>query len=350
MSRRQDTLVLRSPGGRFSRRYAVRAAWVTCGLVGTTLCLGIADLCLGAYPTPLASVLRALSGGGDEAVRLVVLEWRLPRIAAALIFGSALGLSGAIFQALARNPLGSPDLIGIDAGAMTGMLLASTVLGLTGQAAAAGAFAGGATAGLATWLLAGRTNGLDFILVGIGIAMMLTALNTWVMAGLRLEVAVAAATWFSGALQDIEPLPLALVTLPLFSLMLVAIAVRRHLRVLELGEAVAVGLGIRVGALRATLVATGAALSIIVTATAGPIGFVALAAPQLARLLAGTGALPLPAAAAMGALLLVTADLVAAHLFAPLQLPVGRVTLVGGGAYLVWMLLRDALAKTSRHA
>ena len=342
--------MLRSPGERVSRRISVRSAGVTGGVLAAALCLGAVDLSLGAFPTPPAAVLRALGGGGGDALRMVVLEWRLPRIAAALIFGAALGLSGAIFQALTRNPLGSPDLIGIDAGAMTGMLLAGSALGMTGQAVSAGAFAGGTAVGLATWLLARRTSGLGFILIGIGIAMMLTALNTWMMAGLRLEVATTAAAWFSGALHDMEPLPLALAAVPLCLLMVAVMVVQRHLQGLELGEAVATSLGVRVGALRATLIVTGAALTIIVTATAGPIGFIALAAPQLARLLAGTGSLPLPAAAAMGALLLVSADLIAAHLFAPLHLPVGRVTLVGGGAYLAWMLLRDALTVSSRHA
>ncbi|WP_159994347.1 iron chelate uptake ABC transporter family permease subunit [Roseomonas sp. 18066] len=294
------------------------------------LALGFVGLSLGRYPTPPAAVLATLLGGGDAAQQLVILEWRLPRVLAALLLGAALGVSGAILQALSRNPLGSPDLVGIDAGAFAGMLLAGPF---------PGALLGGALAMLAAQGLAGGAGGLRFVLTGVGLAAMLNAFNSWVLAGAQLEVAAAAAAWAGGTLDGMEPAQLWLLGLAL-PLLGGALLLQRSLGLLALGDDVARGLGLPVRRARGALLALSAALTILATACAGPIGFVALAAPSLAQLATGGTARQLAPVAAMGALLLVAADLLATHLFAPVRLPVGRVTLACGGAWLLWRLLR----------
>lgn len=336
------TRTVRLFGERISGRVYLQALLAMTVVIFAVLLLAFTDLSLGAYATSPSTVLEALVGGGDHDVRLAVIEWRLPRVAAALLFGAALGMSGAIFQSLARNPLGSPDLMGIDAGAFTGVLAVILFAGLTPGGIVAGAFAGGTASALIAYFLARGTSGLRFILTGVGIAMPLTAFNTWMLSTSRLEVATTAATWGAGSLDGLENGSIIPVATWLMALMACALCLQRSARSLDLGDDVARALGIELGALRAGLLCLAGALTISVTALAGPVGFVALAAPQLARLAMRSPGLSLTAAATMGAALLVGADIISLHLFAPTRLPVGLVTLVGGGAYLLVLLLWQA--------
>lgn len=335
---RRPTITLRLFEEGISARLAIRPLLVGNLLLLTTLVIAFIDLSLGAYSTPLPQVLNALRGAADEKLAMVIFEWRMPRIAAALFFGAALGVSGAIFQSLTRNPLGSPDVIGIDAGAFTGVLVIIMFFGSAPWQFALGALCGSVAAAGTVFVISCGTTGLRFILTGVGIGIALTAINTWFLSTARLEAAMSAADWGAGALDGIEAGWLLPVAVALCALIVLALALQRAVSAMELGSDVALALGVPVDTIRLAMLLTGGALTTIVTASAGPIGFVALAAPQLARMLAGTPGLSLPLSAAMGAVLLTTADLVAANAFAPGRLPVGVVTFSGGGAYLLWLL------------
>jgi iron complex transport system permease protein len=257
--------------------------------------------------------------------------------------GAALGASGAVFQALTRNPLGSPDIIGFTSGAATGALVQILVIGGTSLAISGGALFGGLASALIVYLLAAGRGAVGYrlVLVGIGLNAMLWAVNSYLLITARLEDAMSAQVWLVGSLngrswEQLWPV-LGVVVLCLPLLMIAA----RPLGLLEMGDDAARSLGVHAGRVRVVIVVLGVALAAGATATAGPIAFVALAAPQLARRLTGSVAVGVLPAALMGALLLTVSDLVAQRLFAPMQLPVGIATGVVGGLYLIWLLLSE---------
>ncbi len=336
--------VWRTRGDAVSLRVGRRAVVVTTALVLLALATGVVALALGDYVVPVPDVLGALVGTVDGPARTVVVNWRLPRVLLALLLGAGLGVSGAVFQSLTRNPLGSPDIIGFASGSYTGALLAMLVVGGGYGATATGSLLGGLATAAVVYLLAyrGGVQGFRLIVVGIGVSAMLGSVNTWLILKADLQLAMMAAVWGAGSLNAVgwshvgPTLAVLLVLAPVLAVL------GRRASVLEMGDDAAHALGLAPERTRAALVVTGVALTALATAVAGPIAFVSLAAPQLARRLtrgAGVGLVP---AAAMGALLLVVSDVLAQRAFAPTQLPVGVVTVSIGGGYLVWLLAREA--------
>ena len=341
----------------YNRRFVVircLADRLSCRLDGRSLVAGTFILALsavlaglsltsGKYPIALVDVIGALTGHGEDQVRMIVVEWRLPRIALALLLGGALGMSGAIFQCLTRNPLGSPDILGFSAGSHTGALVVILLLSGGYYEVAFGALAGGFVTAMAVYLLAYRrgVQGFRLIVVGIGVAAMLSAFNIWMMREAELQVAMSAAIWGSGSLnglgfEHLLPVAIALsVTTPLALLLL------PPMRQLEMGDDVARASGVDVNHTRMALMILGVALIAIVTASAGPISFVALAAPQIARRLTRSAGVTLIPSALTGALLLLAADGAAQHLLGA-QLPVGVMTVSIGGLYFIWLLIRES--------
>ena len=338
-----DTIVLRAGG--VSLRSSRRAVLV-CGLLVPVL-LGcvLAALSMGSRPLSPAEVLAALAPHAQGPDRLVVVEWRAPRAVAAALFGACLGLSGAVFQSLTRNPLGSPDIIGLNTGAYTGVVCV-ILLGGSGYAAmAGGALLGGLGTALLVYLLALRQGmrGFRLIIVGIAVSAMLTSVNTWFSVKADLDVALRAAVWGAGTLNGVGWAPVGLSAAAAVLLFLALPVLGRRMRQLELGDDTAAVLGVPVERTKALLVVVGVGLTSVVTAATGPIAFVALAAPQIARRLTGRGGVvDLTGSALVGAVLLSLADLVAQHAFAHTSLPVGAVTVCLGGGYLVWLLLRES--------
>ena len=325
-------------GGWVPRRGVVVA------LVSITLAvlLAIGALGLGDLPLSPAEVVRALFATDGGFTSTVVRNWRLPRVLGTLVFGSALAVSGAIFQSLTRNPLGSPDVIGFATGAYTGALIALTVVGTGVVSASLGALAGGLLTAVVVYLLAytGGMQGFRLIIVGIAVTAMLHALNLFLLLRAQEEVAMAASIWGAGsvALLSWDKLIPAVVSLLLCTPGLLLVP---HLRQLELGDDAAAAHGVSVERVRIGLVLFAVALVAIVTAATGPIAFVALAAPQVARRLAGSAGIPLVSSAVVGAVLLLGADLIAQHAL-PVDLPVGIVTVVLGGIYLLTLLIQEA--------
>ncbi|MFI7281866.1 FecCD family ABC transporter permease [Micromonospora chersina] len=332
-------IVLRLPGG-LSLRLRPRALAV--GLAGALLALALAVLAVGAgdYPIAPADVLRVLAGGGSPAERFIVTELRLPRLVTALAVGAALGLAGAVFQSLTRNPLGSPDVLGVTSGAATGALVVVVLGG--GSAALAGAAAsGGLATGLLLYALAGRhgVGGHRLVLVGIGVTAILTGVNGWLLTRAPLMDAARAALWLTGSL-DGRGWANALPVLGALAVLLPAVLLARApaLRLLEMGDDSAAGLGVPVRRVRVAALGAAVLLVSVAAAAAGPVSFLALTAPHLARRLARAPGPNLLPSAVVGAALLLAADQLAQHAVAGRQLPVGVVTGVLGGGYLAWLL------------
>lgn len=340
------SVTVRGPRGWPSGRIGVRYVIVVGLLILAALAVAVIALASGDYHVAPLRVLDTVFGGGTSQEQLVVNQWRLPRVAAALVLGGALGASGAIFQSLTRNPLGSPDIIGFNTGAYTGALVVLLVLGGTQQlTTAAGALIGGVLTALVVYLFAFRrgVTGFRLIIVGIGISAMLASINTWLILKADLDESMSAATWGGGTLNALDWAQVTPALVAIAVLVPLVALIGYLLPMVEMGDDAASALGIPVERVRLAAVIVGVALTAVATAVAGPIAFVALAAPQVARRLTGSSGVPIAGAAAMGSLLLVASDAVAQHGFGTTVLPVGVVTASIGGVYLVWLLAREAL-------
>lgn len=341
--------------GRRTVRLAVRGlSWqvplrgviVSAILIAIIVFVGLASMTIGSYDLSAGEVFAALvDPAADPDNRQVVLEWRLPRLLFALLCGAALALSGGIFQSLTRNPLGSPDIIGFGVGAQFGVTIMMIVLGLnTYLLKAAGALVGGLATALVVYLLAMKRTASSFklIIVGIGVSALLGSLTSWILISVSIEQAMMAATWGAGSIASLGFEQLAPAAAIFVVVVLAALPLRRALPVLELGDDAAVALGMNAGRVRFTAMFVGVALVALVTAAAGPISFIALAAPQIHQRLTRSntpmGTWPLMLT---GAALVLVSDAIAqlAHV------PVGVVTLSVGGVYLAWLLGRQYAAR-----
>jgi iron complex transport system permease protein len=337
--RRAATVRLPVVGIRLPRRQLVASA----GLVLAIVLLAVVALGTGDYPLSVPEVVAAMFATDGRFETMIVLEWRLPRVLVAIVFGGALALSGAVFQSLTRNPLGSPDIIGFATGSYTGALIVITLIGDSYFSTAGGAIVGGLLSAVVVYLLAYRrgVQGFRLIIVGIAVTAILHAVNTWLLLRAQVEVAMAASIWGAGSISLVgwdQALPAFGV---LAALGVVLLALSGGMRQLELGDDAAKAHGMRVEATRLSLLVVGVAMIAVVTASAGPIAFVALAAPQIAGRITRSAGLPLVASALTGALLLLAADFTAQHLL-PSAVPVGMVTVVIGGLYLIGLLIGQA--------
>nr|WP_239157753.1 iron chelate uptake ABC transporter family permease subunit [Streptomyces sp. SID13726] len=297
----------------------------------------------GSYALSPGQVLSALTGRETGFVREIVVEWRLPRVVAALVFGAALGVSGAVFQSLLRNPLADPGIIGFSHGSYTGALVVILVVNGTYAQLVGGALLGGMATAVAVYVLAYRrgVQGFRLIVVGIGVSAMLESLNIWLILKADLDEAMSAAAWGAGSLNGVSWDQVAIGGACIAVLLLPAGALSRPLRQMELGDDVAASQGVRVSPARLGLILVGVALTATVTAASGPIAFISLVAPQIARRLARTAGITLVPAAFVGALLCLASDYLAQHV-APTPLPVGIITVVLGGGYLGYLLVTEA--------
>jgi iron complex transport system permease protein len=300
----------------------------------------MAAIALGKYPIPLSQVPAILSGADFGFSNTVVLEWRLPRAVAAVVFGAALGTSGAIFQSVTRNALGSPDVIGFNAGAFTGAIVSIGFLGGSRITTTLLALAGGGITAFVVYGLSFRrgVSGTRFVVIGVAVSLGLVAVNRLMVLRMDQQLATSAMIWGQGDLENIRWHQVAPMAGMLALFLVFAWMLASQMRQLELGDDGAHATGVRVEPVRLALIAVGVALTAIVTSVCGPIAFVALAAPHLARLVAGAAGTRLTGAAAMGALVLSACDLAALHLL-PVEMPVGVVTVVVGGAYLSWLIV-----------
>jgi iron complex transport system permease protein len=300
------------------------------------------SLSLGDFKIPVLDVVKTLFGGGDRATEFIVNQLRLPRALTGLLVGTALGLSGAIFQSIARNPLASPDIIGVTYGASAFAVFAIITLGLTGAAVSALAIVGAVLTAFIMYVLAWRhgVSSYRLILIGIGIGAIATSITSYLLTRARVEIAQQALIWLTGSLNgrdwsNVRSLAITLVVLLPFMVVLV-----HQLRILQLGDETAYGLGLRVEASRLGLIVIAVLLAAMATAAAGPIGFVAFVAPPIARRVTRSPGPAMITSGLLGALVVAVSDLIAQHAFGDTQLPVGVVTGVVGAPYLMFLLAR----------
>jgi iron complex transport system permease protein len=336
---------IRTPGG-LSVRLDVRATVVVALILLAALTASVVLIGTGDFPIPAGDVLKTLLGNGNAGQEFIVNELRLPRVLVGLLVGASLGLGGALFQAISRNPLGSPDVLGLSQGATAGALTMIVLFSGSAAQVTVGALVGGLVTGLAIYLLAWKqgVHGYRLVLVGIGVSAIVTAVNGYLLTRSTITEAAQAVVWMTGSLSgrdwaQVWPLLwLCAVLVP------IVLANGRGLRMMEMGDDVSNALGVRVERVRLLLLVAAVLLTAAATAAAGPVSFVALTAPQLARRLTRSPGPNLLPSLCMGATLLVTADWVSQKVFGADQLPVGVVTGVLGGVYLLWLLVTERRA------
>ena len=317
-------------------------------VVAVLVVAAVASLVFGSYQMSPDQVFRLIfQGEGTEIEHQLVLNQRLPRMLAAVVVGAALGLSGAIFQSVSRNALGSPDIIGFTVGSATGALsvvligsLSSTGVGM-GMGAIIGGFATAAVVMLLAGARGGATMGQKMVLIGIAVSAMLSSVNDYLITRGDLEKAEAAKTWQHGSLNALSWNQMSVQAVLLLVAIPLVLMLTHRLRVLELGDDLAAGLGLPVKRTVNLLVAAAVLLVAVAISVAGPIGFLALVAPQIARRLWNTPGMAMWHSALLGSVILVLADFVSARALAPFQIPVGLVTGALGGVYMLWLLYRQ---------
>lgn len=315
--------------------------------VSLGLCIAIAivfcvSVTVGDFPIPLSDVVPAILGFGDPDSDFIVRTLRLPRALTAVLVGAAFGLSGAVFQSLARNPLASPDIIGVTAGASAAAVFVIVFVGGSHVVVAMAAFIGALATAALVYLLAFKRGMSPYrlVLVGIGIGAVLSAITSYLLTRAEIYDAQRATVWLTGSLngrgwEHVRPVAVSLAVL-----VPVLLWLARPLRVMQLGDDAARGLGVPVERTRVGLVVVGVALAAVATASAGPVAFVAFVAAPIARRLTRSPLTIIPAALT-GALLVVASDLVGRRIFAPTELPVGVITGLVGAPYLLWLLARS---------
>lgn len=338
----RDTVLLALPRLGVAFRLSRSSVVLTTIAWGLALTVACASLTLGTFPVSLSEVLTVLSGGGTLIERDVVINGRLPRALTGLGVGAAFALSGAILQRIATNPLVSPDIIGINSGAAVGALVVITVIGGGGLTVVLGALVGAGLTAVAILLFASKRglHGFRLVLVGIGVAAMLSSTISYLLIRADLHTAHAGASWLTGSLANRSSTHVLMIVVALALAVPALVVLGRQLRLLELGDDLTRTLAGTRRAAKAPLLLVAVVLAALATAAAGPIGFIALVSPQIARRLLVERQAGLAASAAIGALLVVAADLAARLIFSPTELPVGVLTAVIGAPMLFYLLAR----------
>ncbi|GAA3783456.1 FecCD family ABC transporter permease [Streptomyces phyllanthi] len=342
-----------APGVRLGHVSFVWRPWivlVTLLLAAATFVVFCLSIGVGDFPIGLPQVIATILGRGEQVDEFVIMDLRMPRALAGLVVGIALGISGAITQSIARNPLASPDILGITTGAGAVAVFLVTVSGGTAAAIvssvglSAAALAGGLGTGLLVYFLAWRRgiDGFRLILIGISVSAVMQAITTWLLVKADIRDVARAQVWLVGSLDNRSWDEVRVALWGTVALMVVVAAVAFQFKPMHLGDEVAAGLGVRYSTVRAILLLCAVLLAGVAVSAAGPVPFVALVAPQVAMRLARCPTPPMVASGLVGALLLIGADLVARTAL-PVSLPVGVVTAVIGGPFLVYLLVRANL-------
>jgi len=337
--------------GKISFLMDSRAVAITAVLMILTVAMIVGSTALGDMKINPLTIIHVLFGGGTELERLVVLDFRMPRIIVALFVGMSLAVAGGILQGIIRNPLASPDIIGITGGAgafVVGFLAIfstetdNTLTVSIGWLPVA-AFIGATITAFLVYLLAwrGGVSPVRLVLIGIGISALMQAFTTMVMILGPIYRASQANIWITGTVNGSSWEDVAVLVPWAVLLLIVALMSARKVNVQELGDDLAAGIGSRVQLQRFFLLLVSTGLVGIAVAFAGGIGFVGLMAPHMARRLMGSafGAL-LPASAFIGGMLVLLADLIGRTVFLPLEIPAGVFTAAIGAPYFIYLLFR----------
>lgn len=321
------------------RHRSRRAAIVAVVLVVIVLGASVIAISLGASGITPARVFATLAGFGDRGDQFVVFRLRLPRIVTAIVAGFAFGLAGALFQSVLSNPLASPDILGVSAGASFAAVFVLLVAGGSGFTVSAGAFVGAFVIAALMWVLAWRGGlvGYRFVLIGVGLGYVVTAALGWMITRADVREVSQALVWMVGGVGGASWSDIGIAAGIVLAASVAIVGLGRRLPVLALGDDAARGLGVRGAVSRGALLLAAVALVAAATALAGPIAFVALISAPIARALLRDGGAALLSSALIGSVLVVVADLVGQHVLAD-SVPVGIVTGVIGAPYLLWLI------------
>lgn len=340
--RTDATLTLNSTAKNDSNRLLRRLLMLSLVLLASA---GL-SLCLGSFPTPPLQVLNTLTAPQNSDIAFIIWELRLPRITLAILVGAALAIAGAILQSIVRNPLASPDVIGITSGAALAAVVFLSLLSATLSIhwLPVAAMLGALVSALLVVSLAWK-NGISpsrMVLVGIGLAAAMGAGTTLLIVISDDSAAMTAYVWLTGSLYAAQwddvggLLPWLVVAVP------ISLAFARHADAMALGDSVAEGLGVAILRSRLALLACSVALAGAAVAFAGGLSFVGLIAPHLAARLVGRNMARLvPASALVGALIVLYADLLGRVAFLPKDLPAGIFVAGIGAPFFVYLLHRS---------
>lgn len=320
---------------RAKRRGRVRRVVIglTLGLVGVV----VARVLLGDYTITAPDFVRIVTGADIPGASFIVMESKLPRAVAGVLSGGALAVAGTVFQTVLRNPLASPDVVGVGMGGSLAGVIALTVLGLSGLPMALFVMAGAVLTAALVLMAAGTDRSQSLVVVGVVVSALLLACLQYLFTRADVHQATDVLVWISGSLSVASWPEIAMLAVGLCVLLPLIAARRRDLDVLELGDGLARGLGASVHAARALLLLA-VLLVGLATAVVGPVAFVALMSGPVARYLTG-GRLSLTASALVGATVTVAADYAAAYLIGATNLPAGVVTGALGAPVLLWLLV-----------
>jgi iron complex transport system permease protein len=338
-------VVLRSGRSDVSLRMPLRPLLICAGL-GVVLLIAICfATAYGAYTVPPLNVARALVGSGTRVALFVIRTIRLPRVLMGGLVGAALALSGAIIQNVTRNPLASPDILGINEGAAV-VVVWMILHNEPNNAIPFGAFAGacGAIAILALLGVRRHFSAYRLLLMGVALNMLLGIAVSYMLlspSAQNAEIQERITEYLFGSVVNASWYYIRIIGLGLLVLTPVALMLGRQLNMFQLGDDLAVGLGVRTTALQLGFFGVAAMLSALAVTVAGPVGFVAFVCPHIARRISRTAsAASLPVAMGVGAVLVIAADYIAKRIIAPVELPLGIVTTLVGAPYLLYLLVR----------
>lgn len=331
---------------RRARRGPRRRHRLVVGGLGLVLVAALAvHVLLGDYTFTIPDFVAILLGEQIPVASYILTESKLPRALLAVLVGICLGAGGACFQVVLRNPLASPDIIGISGGASVAALVAILQLGLRGGAVSVAAVLGGLAAALLVGWVAGSIGGLRLVLVGVGLSAAATAGVQYLLTRADIWDVQLALQWLAGSLNNVRWPAVQVVGLVVLVALPVLWFVARDLRIGELGDDTATGLGLPRGQGVAVLLVATVLVCVGVAAT-GPVAFVAFMAGPLARGVNG-GRATLVGAGLAGAVIMLGADFVGNHLLGPVSLPVGIVTGALGAPFLLWLLARGAVGRSA---
>ncbi|WP_312110544.1 FecCD family ABC transporter permease [Brevibacillus reuszeri] len=313
-------------------------------LLLANFCAFFINLFIGERNIPYDKAIQTLLGLTTTGYEFTILKLRLPRALVATLVGSGLALSGVILQGITRNPLASPGILGLNAGAAAAVVAVVVLLpAFPGNLLPPVAFFGALLVAFLIYVLSWRkgSSPIRLMLVGIGMSAMANAVIAYLLTASDIFRATQAAIWMAGSLygrgwEHFWPLlPWVVVLFP------VSYVLARHLDLFQLGDPLAIGLGIQLERMRGLLILVSVAIAGSSVSAAGTIGFVGLMAPHLSRHLVGnTSARLLPVAALMGSLLVLSADAIGKTMFSPYEIPVGIITAIIGAPYLFYLLIR----------
>ncbi len=323
------------------RRRGRRRSTVISVLAAAVVAVFVLSLCIGQTFYPLDEVVRVMLGDQVAGASFTVGRLRLPRAVVAVLVGVCFGMGGVTFQTMLRNPLASPDIIGISAGAGAAAAFGIIVLSLSGALVSVFAIAAGLGIAALIYLLSyrGGVAGTRLILIGIGIAAMLDSVTAYILSRAGAWDLQEATRWLNGSLNGVSWADALLVLLALVALGPLLLAQDRHVSLLQLGDDAAGALGVRVEAARITAIVAAVGLIAFATAATGPVAFVAFLAGPIAARIVRNGSMLIPAAL-VGALLVLVSDLVGQYAVGT-RFPVGVVTGALGAPYLLYLIIRS---------